>query len=220
MRLRFGRFELDSETRELRRGKEPVHLSPKAYDLLLALAEDKPRAIAKRRLRDRLWPDTVVVDASLANLVGELRAALGETAREPRFVRTIPRFGYALRIDAELEPASAHPPERGLVYRLVWSGGRATLAAGEHVVGRDENATIRLDSASVSRRHAVIRIGEAGAVLEDLGSKNGTRVRGRRISGAVPLVDGDEFRLGAVPMRLRILKRVGTTETAASASRR
>jgi DNA-binding winged helix-turn-helix (wHTH) protein len=218
MRVRFGSFVLDSDTRELRRGEKPVHLSPKAFDLLLVLAESQPRAMSKRQLQERLWPDTVVVEASLANLVGEVRAALGETARQPRFVRTVQRFGYGFRTDPELAPA--RPSRTGVVYRLIWPGGRATLSEGEHVVGRDEQAAVRLASASVSRRHAALRISETGVVLEDLESKNGTIVRGRRVSGAVPLADGDEFQLGAVRMRLRILKRSGSTETAANRSQR
>lgn len=218
MQFRFGSFVLDSDTRELWRAEKAVHLSPKAFDLLLALAETQPRALSKRQLQDRLWPDTVVVEASLANLVGELRAALGESARRPRFVRTVQRFGYALRVDPE--PAPAPPPVAGTVYRLVWPGGRATLTEGEHVVGRDEDATVRLDSASVSRRHAAIRIGGSGVVLEDLGSKNGTLHKGKRVTAAISLADGDEFQLGAVRMRLRILKRSGSTETAARSSQR
>lgn len=218
MQVRFGSYVLDSDTRELRRGKRPVHVSPKAFDLLLALAENQPRALSKRQLQERLWPDTVVVEASLANLVGEVRAALGETARRPRFVRTVQRFGYALRLDPETAPAAPHAP--GTVYRLVWSGGRVTLTEGEHVVGRDEDATVRLSSASVSRRHAAIRIGGAGVVLEDLGSKNGTLHKGKRVTAPISLADGDEFQLGAVRMRLRILKRSGSTETAARSSQR
>lgn len=219
MRIRFDGFELDSETRELRRHAELVRVSPKAFDLLIALAERRPRAVAKRELQERLWPDTVVVDANLANLVGELRAALGENARQPRFVRTVPRFGYAFRSEPDGAPARDRAPGP-IVYRLVWRGGRATLGEGEHVVGRDEAATIRLDSASVSRRHAVIHVDEVGVTLEDLGSKNGVLFGGARIAGPVVLADGDEFQLGAVRMRLHIQKRSGSTETAAARLRR
>ena len=181
------------------------------------LADNQARALSKRELQERLWPDTVVVDASLANLVGELRAALGESARRSRFVRTIQRFGYALRVDPEAAPASPRAP--GTAYRIIWPGGRATLSEGEHVVGREEGATVRLDSASVSRRHAALTISETGVVLEDLGSKNGTRIAGRRLTAAVRLSDGAEFYVGTVRMRLRILKRSGSTETAARRSR-
>ena len=97
MPFRFGEFVLDSDTREVHRGREPVHLSPKAFQLLEALVESRPKALSKAALHDRLWPKTFVVEANLANLVGEIRAALGEDPRRPRFVRTVHGFGYAFR---------------------------------------------------------------------------------------------------------------------------
>lgn len=215
MHFRFGDFQIDSGTRELRRGDEPVHLSPKAFQLLLALVENRPQALSKVELQRRLWPDTAVVEASLANLIGQIRAALGEDARQPRFVRTVQRFGYAFRIEGETHAAAAAQGEPTTRARLVWQGGGVTLAEGEHVLGRDETAAVRLDSASVSRLHAALRIGEEGVTLEDLGSKNGTFVGERRIASPVRLADGDQFRLGALRLRLQILKRSGSTETAA-----
>jgi len=66
----------------------------------------------------------------------------------------------------------------------------------------------------------VIRVGAGGAVVEDLGSKNGTWVRGARITSSAVLADGDELRIGTVPMRLRILKPMGSTETGGAGPRR
>jgi len=211
VRVHFGEFLLDSETRELRRCEEPVHVTPKALELLLALVESRPKALSKAQLQQRLWPGTVVVEASLANLVGELRRALGEDARDPRFVRTVQRFGYAFRL--EPEPSASQVARPVILCRLTWRGGRTSLTAGDHVVGRDENAAVRLDSASVSRQHAAIRVTEAGVVLEDLGSKNGTFVGGHRLVAPVRLRDGDAFRIGAVHMKLLIVKPSGSTET-------
>jgi DNA-binding winged helix-turn-helix (wHTH) protein len=212
MRVRFGDLLLDSDTRELRGGDESLHLSLR-LQLLLALVESRPRALSKAQLRERLWPNTVVVEASLANLVGEIRAALRKDACHPRFVRTVQRFGYAFRLDPQPAAAPGHG-KPATVYRLSWPGGRATLTQGEHIVGRDDDAAVRLDSTSVSRRHAAIRITETGVILEDLGSKNGTFIGERRLVSPLPLADGDEFRLGAVRIRLRIPKRPGSTETA------
>src|SRR5262245_10361523 len=95
MRLAFGDFVFDSDTRELLRGGDRVTLSPKAFQLLEVLIENRPRALSKSVLHDRLWPNTFVVEANLSNLVGEIRHALGEDSRTPRFVRTVHRFGYA-----------------------------------------------------------------------------------------------------------------------------
>ena len=83
----FGSFVLDPETRELRRGSESVPLSPKAYQLLEALVVDRPKALSKSALQERLWPDTFVLDKNLVNLVAEIRQALGDNATHPQFVR-------------------------------------------------------------------------------------------------------------------------------------
>ena len=70
------------------------------------------------------------------------------------------------------------------------------LTAGENLVGRDPGVQVWLDSASVSRRHARITVEGGRVTLEDLQSKNGTRVCGSRISAPRPLADGDEVRFG------------------------
>jgi non-specific serine/threonine protein kinase len=97
MRVAFGDFVFDSDTRELLCGGNRVTLSPKAFQLLEVLIENRPRALSKSVLHDRLWANTFVVEANLSNLVGEIRHALGEDSRTPRFVRTVPRFGYAFQ---------------------------------------------------------------------------------------------------------------------------
>ena len=66
-----------------------------------------------------------------------------------------------------------------MIYRLIWGNREVALAPGENLFGRDEDAVVWIDDALVSRRHARIVIDETGAVLEDLGSKNGTYLRGR-----------------------------------------
>jgi DNA-binding winged helix-turn-helix (wHTH) protein len=97
MRVRFGTFVLDPDTRELLRGSVPVPLSPKAFDLLMILVEGRPKAISKSDLQERLWPATFVVEKNLANLVSEIREAIGDDPSNPRFIRTIRRYGYAFR---------------------------------------------------------------------------------------------------------------------------
>ena len=78
MQVAFGEFVLDLDRRELRRGTRPVRLSPKAFRLLEILVSGRPNALSKAELQDRLWPDTFVVEKNLANLVSEIRRALGE----------------------------------------------------------------------------------------------------------------------------------------------
>jgi DNA-binding winged helix-turn-helix (wHTH) protein len=210
MPVRFNEFVLDTTTRELLRAGERVHLSPKAYELLATLVESRPKALAKAELRDRLWPNTFVVEANLSNLVGEIRAALGEDSRRPRFIRTVQGFGYAFEGRETDSPA---PLRCG--YRLNWSGGRADLAEGEHVLGRDPDVSICIESTTVSRRHARLRIEAGEATLEDLGSKNGTFVNDHRIEAPTLLARGDQIRLGSMRLEIRRLGRVPSTETAA-----
>lgn len=211
--VRFGEFTLDTATRELLRSGRPVHLSPKAFQLLTLLAEARPRALSKSDLQDRLWPETYVVEANLANLVGEIRAALGDDPRRPRYVRTVHRFGYAFQeAGSAVEGAAAS----GTICRLIWKGGRATLSEGEHILGRDADASIVLDSPSVSRRHARIVIAEGQATLEDLGSKNGTVINDQPVSTPQPLADGDRIRAGTVGLTFRILPPAASTQTAVS----
>ncbi|HEV7239576.1 MAG TPA: tetratricopeptide repeat protein [Thermoanaerobaculia bacterium] len=95
MRVLFGDCTFDSEARTLVRGDENVRLSGKAFQLLELLLAARPNPMSKSDLFARLWPDTFVSEANLASLVKEIRAAIGDDARAPRFVRTVHRFGYA-----------------------------------------------------------------------------------------------------------------------------
>ena len=210
MRIVFGEFALDLATRELRRRGRPCPLSPKAFELLRLLVANRPRALSKQEIFDQLWPDVVVVEANLANLVGEIRAALGESSRRPRFVRTLHRFGYAF---AEGESAGGEAAEALPLVRLLWKGGRANLGEGEHLLGRDPGLELRLDADTVSRRHARLEVRAGRIVLEDLGSKNGTFVGAERLRKPRTLVDGDEFRLGSLRVKLRRIEPAPTTRT-------
>jgi DNA-binding winged helix-turn-helix (wHTH) protein len=214
MQVRFETFVLDSETRELLRDGRSVPLSPKAFDLLSILVADRPKAISKSDLQERLWPATFVVEKNLANLVSEIRDALGDDPARPRFIRTVHRFGYAFR-DA-LPHAEAGQPERrgGHVSFLVkWVNGRVTIDEGEHVLGRDPDVEIFLNSPGVSRRHALIRVAAGQAAIEDLGSKNGTFVGDQRVDGSSTLCDGDVIRIGSVKLTVRVIQAPTSTET-------
>jgi DNA-binding winged helix-turn-helix (wHTH) protein len=214
MRFLFGTCVLDTETRQLSRGGEPVHLTPKAFDLLLHLLQARPRVLSKTELQERLWPDTHVVEGNLPNLVAEVRDALGDDARTPRFVRTVHGLGYAFCGEAAEDTPQPRPDaERPFVYRLVWDGGLVALAEGDFVLGRHAESIAPLDAETVSRRHALLRIGQGRAILEDLGSHNGTFVRGERLSSPTTLVDGDQFKLGAVSFAFRVFRTTATLET-------
>jgi DNA-binding winged helix-turn-helix (wHTH) protein len=214
MRVQFGTFVFDPETRELLRKGVVVPLSPKGFELLSLMIANRPKALAKSVLLEHLWPNTFVVEKNLANLIGEVRDALGENSSNPRFIRTIHRFGYAFR--GTSDPAdSVGPPARidEAAFVVRWMNGRARLGEGEHVLGRDPDATVFLNHAGVSRRHALIRIAQNRATIEDLGSKNGTFVGDQLLSGVRSLADGDVIRVGSVELTLTALQVHSSTET-------
>jgi DNA-binding winged helix-turn-helix (wHTH) protein len=210
----FGNFVLDLDARELRHGGNAVPLSPKAHQLLEMLVVNRPKPLAKLALQERLWPDSFVLEKNLVNLIAEIRAALGDEATHPRFVRTVHRFGYAFR-DASAEPGAnrAPIPRKVISFRLVWPGGRAGLTDGDHVLGRDPDLELFLDSPSVSRRHACIRIAGDEATIEDLESKNGTFVGDRPVDSIMRLGSGDSIRLGSVRLTFTAVRTRGSTET-------
>ena len=200
MSVRFGRFLFDETSRELRAGGRLVPLSPKAFDLLAVLIRERPRALSKAELRDRLWPDTFVGETSLPRVVGEIRRALGERPDKVSYVRTVQRFGYAFVAAATDDAAGASPRPAGrgagTGCALLWGERLVPLAAGENLVGRDPECTLTIPSDLVSRQHARIVVDGERVTLRDLGSKNGTLVGGLRVEGELSLSDGDEVRIG------------------------
>jgi DNA-binding winged helix-turn-helix (wHTH) protein len=215
MRLRFGDFIFDSDTREVVREGRPVAISPKAFTLLALLIECRPKAVSKAEIRSRLWPETYVSEANLGNLVVELRSVLGDDARKPRVIRTVARFGYAFsaRATPERGGAAGETGLPGVIYRLVWGRREISLEAGDNLIGRDAEAVVWIDDESVSRRHARISIGDEGASIEDLGSKNGTFLAGKRLRGPARLSHRDVVRVGPATLTLRVLKRTGSTRS-------
>jgi DNA-binding winged helix-turn-helix (wHTH) protein len=203
MRLTFGRCLFDSGTREVSRDGRPVAISPKAFQLLEILIERRPNAVSKEQLHELLWPKTFVTDANLPNLVAELRSGLGDDARRPRIIRTVPRFGYAFSGEAGPEPGQGAPAPEHVVFRLLWADREIALREGENILGRERDAAGWIDVYSVSRRHARIVVSGETATLEDLGSKNGTFLQGEAITKPCPLSDGDRLRIGTVEMTVR-----------------
>ena len=212
MELHFGAFTLDTLTRQLCRGADEIHISPKAFALLLELVERRPEALTKAALQESLWPDTFVVEANLSNLVAEIRAALEDDVRQPRFIRTVHGFGYAFCGTVGGDPA-AEAPRVVAPCVLVCSGRLYPLAEGENVLGRDGDAASWFDSTSVSRRHARIVVTDGKALLEDLASKNGTFLGDVRVSAPVPLEDGAEIRLGSLRVTFRWTLAQQSTDT-------
>ena len=164
-------------------------------------------------LQQRLWPDTFVAEANLSNLVAEIREAIGDRGRVPQWVRTAHGFGYAFCGEAiALTSAPESAGDRPGCW-LEWGRRRFPLLVGEHIIGRDPDVDIRLDASTVSRRHARLVVMAAGTVLEDFGSKNGTRLGSERVTSPVQLADGDDIHIGSLLVTFHVRVPQGSTET-------
>jgi DNA-binding winged helix-turn-helix (wHTH) protein len=214
VRVRFGRFVFDSQARDLVRDGERVPLSPKAFRFLELLLEGAPRAYTKAEITDALWPQTFVSEASLTRLAAEARAALEDDARTPKFIRTVYGHGYSFMGVIDSEPSSIRRGWPGVSAFSVLIGRREVpLWEGENVIGRTSDCAVHVVSTSVSRHHARILVNGDSARLEDMGSKNGTYLRGRRLDAVSELTPGDEIRVGPVVLCFQCAARDRATDT-------
>lgn len=212
MRIAFNDCVLDFDARLLMRDGQPVHLAPKAYELLKCLAESRPRALSKGELLDKLWPGVFVSEASLARLVSELRDALADS-ESTQIIRTVHGFGYAFAATVHADGRAAAAPKASAQCWLFCGPREFALFDGEQIIGRDADTEVPLDSARVSRRHARITVTGTDAVIEDLDSKNGTFVDGVRITSATALRSGNEVRVGPFTLLFRVSSDFGSTES-------
>jgi DNA-binding winged helix-turn-helix (wHTH) protein len=212
---RFGVFDLDTRTGELRKRGTRIHLQDHPFRVLAMLLERAGDLVTRDELIRRVWSDSVFVDfeQGLNNAIAKIRMALGDSAESPRFVETLGRRGYRFIASVEwvtrghqtaLARPGTPPHPAATAVRLVMDGRAIALAEGSHTIGRDPAAALWVDSALISRQHARIVVREGRVTIEDLGSRNGTFVNGERRTTAGPLNDGDEIRLGSVPVSVRI----------------
>jgi DNA-binding winged helix-turn-helix (wHTH) protein len=200
--VRFGTCVLDFEARQLTRDGRAAHLSPKAYELLKILITQRPKALSKDELHARIWQGTFVSDDSLATLVAEARAVIGDPARRPTYLRTVHGFGYAFSSAVEAADSPSLPGS-AVVGWLVNQGRAIGLKEGEQIVGRDAGAHVLLDSLRVSRRHARVIVHDSAVAIEDLGSRNGTSLNGEPLHRLATLSNGDEITIGGFTLTFR-----------------
>ena len=218
--VRFGLFELDLVTGELRKKGVKVSLQEQPFQVLAMLVAAPGELVTREALRQRLWPDTVFVDFEhgLNKAVAKIRTALGDLAQSPRFVETLERRGYRFIAPVEAVDlagrdtvgAATRPP----LVRLAWGDRSIPLGEGTHVLGRDPAAEVWIDASVVSRRHAAIEVSSLTVTIDDLGSHNGTFLNGARVESPTPLADGDEIRVGPACLTVHTAAPLDLTKSA------
>jgi DNA-binding winged helix-turn-helix (wHTH) protein len=211
MPYQFGPFRYDPVSRRLFREEEEIALKPKTRELLVLFLQNPHRLLTRDDIAERIWPNTAVTDDSLRVQVFDLRKALGADAE--RIIKTVPREGYRWEVDVRSGGPGRGEAGADLVFRIILDRREIDLSEGENILGRDRGVAVWIDETAVSRHHSRIVVADGKATLEDLGSKNGTYLKGERIAAAAPLADGDEIRIGPATMRFRALLRRGSTET-------
>src|SRR3712207_4318204 len=109
----FGPFRLDPVKRRLLRDGEPVQLTPKAFETLLALVQQSGRTVEKDDLMRRVWPGAVVEENNLNQYITALRKCLGDTRQASRYIATIPGLGYRFVAEVRTAPFAAPDPQAG-----------------------------------------------------------------------------------------------------------
>ena len=112
-RLRFDRFELDEHEARLTCAGEPVALAPKPFAVLCALARTPGRLVTKNALLDLVWGHRFVTDAVLKSAISEVRAALDDDPKQPRYIETVCRRGYRFIAAAVSLPTQSAADEQG-----------------------------------------------------------------------------------------------------------
>jgi len=183
--------------------------------VLACLADHTGQVVTKQQLIATVWEKEFVTEGALTRCIAILRRILGDDARQPRYVENIPRRGYRLVMPTQAisDRQSARPPQRSLCW-LSFGERRFVLSDGENVIGRASDAAVHIDSKSVSRHHARVEVSGVQATVEDLGSKNGTFLDGRRLDATCELHDGDQVTIGSVILEFRVHDPQGSTATA------
>jgi TolB-like protein/DNA-binding winged helix-turn-helix (wHTH) protein/Flp pilus assembly protein TadD len=168
-RVRFGVFEIDLVSGELRKRGVKIKLHDQPFKVLAMLVERPGEVITREEFRESLWPADTFVDWDLGlnSAVMKLRAALGDSAENPRFVETLPRRGY--RLIVPVEPIGA-----------VQDGSQLGLSAADVP---DTQSTASIGTQSASSNEAELPFAKSAIALDVIPSSSATEVSGRRMPG-------------------------------------
>src|SRR5262245_23013146 len=160
----FGPFRVDTLRRLLSREGVPVALTPKAFEMLLLLVEQRGRVVEKDELLRRLWPDSVVEEANLAVNISALRKALGESRGHPNYIVTVPGRGYRFAAEVNVSQAGA----REIILKQRASASLVIEEEESEQVATETAAPLKLrrlaNWAAQFKRHK-LAVGLAGAAL-------------------------------------------------------
>jgi Tol biopolymer transport system component/DNA-binding winged helix-turn-helix (wHTH) protein len=148
----FGPFRLDPVKRRLLRDGEPVQLTPKAFDTLLALVQQSGKTVEKDDLMRRVWPGAVVEENNLNQNITALRKCLGDSRQASRYIATIPGLGYRFVAEVKTSPVVEAGTSEGVDVQ--------TPLVVEKSVGPNENGRAERASSTVNsseRAHAATR---------------------------------------------------------------
>lgn len=194
------------------RGETTVHIEPKVMDLLVYLARHTGQVVTKNDIIDAVWEGHIVANSALSRCMALLRGALGDDARRPRYIETIPKRGYRMIVPITgIEPEIADTT--GAIFRVRVGEREIPLDDGEHVIGRAPDATVCIDSPKVSRHHATISVDGDQVFVSDMGSKNGTYLGGKVVAGPTALQAGDEIIVGSIAITFVDVREGSSTET-------
>jgi DNA-binding winged helix-turn-helix (wHTH) protein len=155
--VRFGAFEADVQTGELRKDGVKLKFSGQPFQVLAILLERPGEVVTREELQKRLWPDTFVdVERNLNTAINKIREVLGDSAEQPRFVETLPRRGYrfiaAVEPEISVEPAAdidPIPPQKSVrrfpISRWMVLCGIAVLAGGAVFLAYTRSGTRRTE---------------------------------------------------------------------------
>jgi len=197
----FGPYRLDPATRRLQRDGEPVPLTPKAFELLLALIERRDRAVDKAELMRLVWADSFVEESNLSQTIFVLRKTLGEGVDGARFIETVPRRGYRFSANVRTEfpkpafvaePSAPIEPTNARRSRVAWPVAAAVAGvivlvslgvwmrlSGDPAVRIDSLVVLPFQNLSGDRQHDALADSLTDAVITSLGQISSLRVISR-----------------------------------------
>jgi DNA-binding winged helix-turn-helix (wHTH) protein len=218
MKYLFGSVCLDRAARTVAAAAGPVHLTRKAFDLLLLLLDCRSSVVSKEQIHERLWPETFVTESNLQTLIHEIREAIDAPGQPQSWIRTVRGVGYCFDGDVLVSDPQPSRIDRPAAW-LLGESTRVALQAGENIVGRGGDGIVEIDAPTISRRHARITVRDS-VRLEDLGSKNGTWLADERLTSPCALSDGAVVRLGSATFTFHLARPPRPTESVDEVPRR